>query len=144
MTPLPEEILLLALHRGPLLSYPMQNIEVCCTIKGWWGVERTATRAFGRHRMDMDPPNYFVDSKKSVQELLGNLLMDSPAGHGHLQYILCLSHTLPSSPSGYLSMHTSQGGESKLLQLVSEHVQKVSLALWNWKKTHKLEHSAPP
>lgn len=54
--------------------------------------------------------------------------------------MLCDSYTLP--PHGCLPVHIPEDSECELLQLANECAWKVGLTLGDWKKAHKLKHSA--
>lgn len=127
-------------QRGLLRSGPIQSTEGCCRPGEQGGAGRLAARALGRCQSDMDPTKHCPDSvRKPCIPSRGASPVDSPR---------CCTHipTMPFTPHPHTPWLARcvypQGWQVSAFADTRQCTQKAGLTLWDWEKTHQLDHFA--
>lgn len=126
-------------QRGLLHSGPIQNTEGCCRTGEQVEAGRIAARALRRRQRDVDPTNHFPDSiRKPCIPSRDASPMDPP------RYGMDIP-TMPFTPhphTPWLARVCPQGWQVSAFADTRQCTQKAGLTLWDWEKTHQLDHFA--
>lgn len=136
--------------RGPHLSFPIQNSEVCCLraeqeVAGKTADGRAADTSLQGHQRELGPAACSVDSLgKAIHQLMGTSSLHIPQLTHRQPPVFCapLTHHIPvmwPAPCECACFWEWQEWASESFQIASENTEKEALTLWDWEKAYQLE-----